>query len=124
MARFDHVDSTIGMARAALSADVNSSDFDKVLAVGISASGKAVLKSASNSGFVGVTIVDRTKRRAGQIIDIMSDGEIVECTGLTAGTKYYVQSDGSISATRSEIYVGYTVEADRLVVHFDGKEDA
>lgn len=123
MARFDHVDSTIGMARAALAADVDPADYDLVLSCGLNASGQAVLGAAGNSGFVGVTIVDKTKRRAGQIIDIMADGEIVECTGLTAGTKYYVQADGSISAVRSEIYVGYTVQADRLVVHFDGKAD-
>lgn len=124
MARFDHVDSTIGMARATLKSNVNAADYDKVLAVGLDATGLAELKVPSNSGFVGVTIVDKTKRRAGQRIDIMSDGEIVECTGLAAGTKYYVQADGSISAVRSAIYVGYTVEADRLVVHFDGKADA
>lgn len=122
MARFDHVDPTIGMTRAALAADVDPADFDVVLSVGLDATGHAVLKSAGNSGFVGVTIVDRTKRRAGQIIDIMADGELVECEGLTAGTKYYVQADGTISNVMSETYVGYTVEADRLVVHFDGGE--
>jgi hypothetical protein len=63
--------------------------------------------------------VDRTKRRAGQIIDIMKIGEIVECAGLAAGTKYYVQADGSIGATRTEVYVGFTVEADRLCVVFE-----
>jgi hypothetical protein len=124
MARFDKVDSTIGMTRAALAADVDPADYDTVLSVGLDATGHAVLGAAGNSGFVGVTIVDRTKRRAGQIIDIMKIGEIVECAGLAAGTKYYVQADGSVSAVRSAIYVGYTVEADRLSVDFDGKADA
>lgn len=124
MARFDHVDSTIGIARAALAADADPADFDKVLSVGLNAAGALLPKLPGNSGFVGVTVLDRTKRRAGQIQDIMSDGEIVECAGLAAGTKYYVQANGSISAVRSEIYVGFTVEADRLVVHFDGKADA
>lgn len=124
MARFDKVDSTVGMHRAPLSADADKADFDKVLAVGINASGQAVLKAASNSGFVGVTICDRTKRRAGQIQDIMSHGEIVECEGLAAGTKYYVQANGTISSVRSAIYVGYTIEADRLVVLFQGGADA
>ncbi len=124
MARYDHVDSTIGIARATLKSDVDPADFDKVLPVGLDATGLAELKVPSNSGFVGVAVVSRTNRRAGQRVDIMSDGDIVECAGLTAGTKYYVQANGSISAVRSAIYVGYTVEADRLVVHFDGKADA
>ncbi len=123
MARFDKVDPTVGMHRAALDADVVEADWDKVLSCGLTATGTLVVKDDGNSGFVGVTIVDKTKRKAGQVNDIMSHGEIVECAGLTAGTKYYVQADGSISAVRSEIYVGYTVEADRLVVLFDGKED-
>lgn len=125
MARFDKVDSTVGMHRAALAADVASSaDYDLVLGVGLNAQGAAVLKAPSNSGFVGVTIVDRTKRRAGQIIDIMSHGEIVEVAGLAAGTKYYLQGSGLLGTTRTANYVGYTVEADRLVVLFDGKADA
>lgn len=124
MARFDKVDPTVGMHRAPLSVDVAEADWDKVLAFGISASGLAVPKAAGNSGFVGVSIVDRTKRKAGQIQDIMSHGEIVECEGLLAGTKYYVQANGTISSVRSAIYVGYTIEADRLVVLFQGGADA
>lgn len=128
MARFDKVDPTVGMHRAALNANVAEADFDKVLACGLTAAGKLVVKAAGNSGFVGVTIVDRTKRRAGQINDIMSIGEIVECDGLVAGTKYYVQPDGTIGTSKEVAgapatpnpYVGYTIEADRLVVQFEG----
>lgn len=124
MARFDKVDPTVGMHRAPLAADVAEADWHKVLACGINAAGALVVKAAGNSGFVGVTIVDRTKRKTGQINDIMSHGEIVECEGLAAGTKYYVQADGSISDVRSPFYVGYTIEADRLVVLFSGGADA
>jgi glutamyl-tRNA reductase len=121
VARIDKSQSNLNH-RAPLAADVSSSaDYDKVLGVGINTSGQAVLKAASNSGFVGITIVDRTKRRAGQIIDILSLGEIVEVAGLVAGTKYYLTAGGLLSATRSTSYVGYTIEADRLVVEFDSE---
>jgi hypothetical protein len=123
MARFDKVDSTIGMHRAPLAADVPSNLHNIVVACGLNAQGRLLINAPGNSGYVGVTIVDRTKRRAGQVNDIMSAGEIVECTGLVAGTKYYVQANGSLGATRTPNYVGYTVEADRLVVLFDGKAD-
>ncbi len=124
MARFDKVDSTVGMHRAALAADVVEADFNKVLPCSLNATGELVVKQAGNSGFVGVTIIDRTKRKRGYINDIMSHGEIVECAGLVAGKKYYVQADGSLGATRTALYVGYTIEADRLVVLFSGGADA
>lgn len=119
MARIDKTDSNIGVFRAALAADVASTaDYDKVLACSLDASGNVLLKDGTKP--VGVTTVDRTKRKAGSIQDVMTSGEIVECAGLAAGTKYYIQDDGSIGTTVTEFYVGVTVEADRLVVRFQG----
>lgn len=122
MARFDKVDSAIGGCRARLSVDVVEADWAKVLGIGINASGLAVPKAASQSGFVGVAIFDRTTRKTGTVIDIMRQGEIVELTGLAAGTNYYLTSGGLLTATApvagaAGVLVGHTVEADRLVVN-------
>jgi shikimate 5-dehydrogenase len=122
MARYDKYDGVTGGFRAVAAADVASvNDYDTVLGVGLDTTGKAVLKAASNSGFVGVTIVDRTKRKAGDVLDIMQDGEIVEVPGLIAGTFYYLTAGGLLTATGpgagvNAVRVGHTVEATRLVV--------
>lgn len=122
MPRFDKVDSAIGGTRARLAADVAEADWNKVLGVGLDASGLAVPKAASQTGFVGVAIFDRTTRKAGTPIDIMRQGEIVDVPSLAAGTAYYLTAGGLLTATApaagvNGVYVGHTVEADRLVVN-------
>lgn len=117
MARFDKVDSTIGVTRARLLADAAPEDYDIVLGVGLDVEGRAVLKAVSQSGFVGVTIVDRTKRKAGTPIDIMNIGEIVEVAGLVAGKKVYLTAGGLLTqVSAGGIAVGFTIEADRVKV--------
>jgi hypothetical protein len=55
--------------------------------------------------------------RAGDVVDIMTRGQIVDIPGLAAGTRYYVTPAGALSATASgNTYCGYTVEANRLIV--------
>lgn len=123
MARFDKVDSATGNFRALAAADVASeNDYHVVIGVGLDTQGRAVLRDAGNSGFVGVTTVDRTKRKAGAILDVMTDGEIVECDGLDPGTVYYLDANGDLVAdgTGASVRVGHTVEADRLVVRVQG----
>lgn len=116
MARFDHVDSTIGIVRAPINANIAESDWDKVIGVGINGTGKAV-KGAGQTGVIGVAVPGRTVYRAGQIMDIMQKGDIVDVAGLAAGTKYYADATtGVLSTTNTGTYVGYTVEADRLIV--------
>lgn len=116
MARFDHVDSAIGIVRAPINANFAEADWDTVIGVGINGTGKAV-KGAGQTGVVGVVVPGRTVYRAGQVCDIMQKGDIVDVAGLAAGTKYYVGADGELTATATDnTYVGYTVEADRLVV--------
>lgn len=123
MARIDKTDSAIGVFRAKAAADVASeADYDKVLGASLNASGQAVLKAAGQTGFVGVCLVDRTKRKAGAILDILTAGEIVEVTGLVAGTQYYLHAaTGALQTTPTKHYVGHTVEADRLVVRYETK---
>lgn len=117
MARFDHVDSTIGIVRAPINANIAEADWDTVIGVGINATGKAV-KGAGKTGVIGVAVPGRTVYRAGQVMDIMQKGDIVDVAGLAAGTKYYVvPATGVLTNTATDnVYVGYTVEADRLVV--------
>lgn len=122
MARFDKVDSATGVFRAVAAADAVEADYDKVLPVSLDAQGRALTDgTAGTSGFVGVTTRDRTTRKAGAILDTMTDGEIVECAGLVAGTKYYVSAAGVVGTDPTGIYIGHTVEADRLVVRYGGK---
>jgi phage tail protein X len=115
MARFDHVDSTIGIVRAPINANFAEADWDQVIPVGLNASGR-VVKGAGQTGVIGVVVPGRTVYRAGQVADIMQKGDIVDCAGLAAGTKYYSDAAGVVSTTNTGTYIGYTVEADRLVV--------
>jgi hypothetical protein len=116
MARIDKTESAVGVVRAALAADVVEADFGKIFGVGLNASGR-VVKGAGTTGVIGVINPDRLTRKAGKIIDIFKLGDFVECEGLVAGTKYYAAAaDGVISTTNTGTYVGFTVEADRLVL--------
>jgi hypothetical protein len=116
MARTDKTQSAIGVTRAVIDVDFDEADFDTVIGVGINASGR-VVKGAGQTGIVGVVIPGRTVYRAGQIADIFGNGsEIVEVAGLAAGTAYFAGADGVIDTTNTDTPIGWTVEADRLVV--------
>lgn len=115
MARVDKTDSAVGVVRAPIAADFAAADFDTVIGVGIDASGR-VVKGAGQTGVIGVVIPGRTVYRAGQIADIFKLADIVENDGLAAGTKYYADAAGELSTTNTDTYVGYTVEADRLIL--------
>ena len=116
MPRVDKTESAIGVTRGTLNADIVQADWGKVIGVGINSSG-LVVRGAGQSGVVGVICVDRTNYRAGQRCDIFGNGsEFLEFTGA-AGTKHYAATaDGAVSTTNTGTYIGYTVEADRLVV--------
>lgn len=70
-----------------------------------------VVGKATGTNFTG-------SKYAGDIVDVMQDGEIVELTGLAAGTKYSAAADGSglVAAAIGLFRVGWTVEATRLIV--------
>lgn len=124
MSRYDKYEPRAGGFRAALEEAADPADFNKVKGVGLNASGNILLGDPGNSGFVGVTIVDKTKRRAGAIQDVMTHGEIVFDSDdvdvdLTAGTTYYLNAATGVLGTAETRYkVGHTVEAWRLVVRF------
>lgn len=130
MARIDKTESSVGMQRSELGwkADAKATgELDTPVGVGIDSTGAVVL-GAGNTGIVGVSVRSKTFRRAGDLAEYCSLGEIVECTGLAAGTVYYVEPDtGDITSDADDgavspevpipnIRIGYTIEADRLVI--------
>lgn len=115
-ARYDKYDPISGGFRAPLNAPVAANAAGTLLAVGLNASGRVVL-GAGNTGIKAVLVVDQAKV-AGDIVDCMTDGEIVDCEGLSAGTSYFgVPADGLVNATSAtNTALGHTVEATRLIV--------
>jgi len=118
MARIDKYNPTAGGFRAPLNAAYTGAAAP--IAVGINGSGRVVV-GASVTGIVGV-ICSPYDKAAGDTIDVMTAGELVEFggaagTAYTANTTTGVISNAAASAT--QIPVGFTVEADRLIVRVD-----
>ena len=114
--RIDKYDPVDGGFRAPLNAAYTGS----ATAVGasINSSGRCLPGAAGQTGFVGI-LCKPDDAAAGDVVDIMTHGEIVEA-GLAAGTTYYLHATtGAIQTTRTIYYVGHTVEADRLIVRFN-----
>lgn len=119
-AHYDKYDPISGGFRAPLDAAIADADPNVVRGVSLNANGRVVVGTAGNSGGVGV-IVAHKAMAAGDIVDVMTDGEIVDVAGLTAGTVYYVSAAGVLETTApaagaNKLRVGHTVEADRLIV--------
>lgn len=121
MARIDKYDPISGGFRAPLAADLTKRSgaigtADGPLGVGINNLGR-VVPGAGQTGIKGVLVTTRDMK-AGDIVDVMDSGEIVEWGGA-AGTNYValtttgVISAGAQDATHKR--VGHTVEANRLV---------
>lgn len=135
MARVDKTESAVGVVRGILAADLAGNLADTVIGVGLNASGLVVL-GAGHTGIIGVMVpngmYNGAEMKAGKAVDIFKLADIVECAGLTAGTKYWI--DGTTGAlvaaiattgaapasgagtTAGSVYAGYTVEADRLIL--------
>lgn len=138
-ARYDQVEPHVGIVRAPLAADLtlDAGGESGVLAVSLDANGRVVVGTAGQSGFVGVIVKNVPVvpagrftaaqivnawmgARAGDIVDIMIQGEIVDVAGLAAGSAIYATAAGALTTTATgNTRVGFTVEATRLVV--DGK---
>lgn len=126
--RIDKYDPVDGGFRALLNASQAATaggvgDADAAIGVGLNASGR-VVAGAGNTGILGVLVVTRA-HVAGDVVDVMTDGEIVEFAG-TAGTVYYADTTtGAIGTTggAGKVRVGHTVEAGRLVVRMDRGAD-
>lgn len=127
MARYDKYEPMSGGCRAPLAADWLVGDLNKLIGVGLNASGQ-VVKGAGNTGVIGGLILSKIVR-AGKVVDIMQDGEVVEMNvnhaGIVAGTNYYFDAAGALTATAptpagtNGVYAGFTVEATRLVMRVE-----
>jgi hypothetical protein len=119
MARYDKYDPISGGFRAALAADWLLATAGIPTAVALDANGRVIKVTAVDTA-LGVLVIDGAKS-AGDIVDVMTSGEIVECTGLAAGTAYWSKADATLEAVVpaagvNKVRVGHTVEAARLVV--------
>lgn len=118
MARYDKYDPMDGGFRAPLAADWLEADLNKVFAVGLDAQGR-VVKGSGNSGVKGALVLTKVVR-AGKVVDVMTDGEIVEMdvnhAGIVAGTQYYGSAAGALNTTNTDVPIGFTVEATRMIV--------
>jgi hypothetical protein len=112
LARFDKYEPKAGGFRAPL-ADDFTEDLSTAIGVGLDSNGR-VVRGAGDSGIVGVLILTRN-HRAGDIVDVMTDGDIVEFGG-NPGTVYFAAAAGGAIATTGDARVGHTVEGERLVV--------
>ena len=117
----DKYDPISGGFRAQLNAAYSTPEVIK--AVSINASGRVVEGTAGTSGGVGVICMGRAMN-AGDVIDVMTHGEIVEVPTFTAGQVIYANADGTLGTTApaagaNAVKVGHIVEAGRLVVRVD-----
>lgn len=117
MARIDKYDPVDGGFRAPLNANMAKTEPGNPIGVGLNTSGR-VVAGAGNTGILGVIDLNVDKK-AGDVVDVMTDGELVEFTG-TAGTVYTADTTsgvlGTTAADATHTRVGHTVEATRLVV--------
>lgn len=120
MARIDKTESAIGVVRATLAADIDLETYplDTIAGASINASGLAVVGAAGQTGFVGIVIPNKWLSKAGSPADIFKHGDVVDIAGLAAGTHYWLDAAGKLTAVSAAglTYAGYTVEADRLVL--------
>lgn len=137
MSRYDKYDPMAGGFRAPLAAnwgytaslpDKTHADLRVLFAVGLNTSGQ-ILKLAAGAAapFCGVMILTRPMA-AGDIVDIMTDGEIVELAdaevgGAATGAGLAVFTDPALATgvptttfATNGFYIGRFVEATRLVV--------
>jgi hypothetical protein len=120
--RIDKYDPVDGGFRAPLAADQDATpgqvgDADAAIGVGLDVNGR-VVAGEGNTGVLGALVLTRNMK-AGDIVDVMTDGELVEFGG-DAGTIYHVVDatgvidDGAPAAGQTRL--GHTVEGNRLVV--------
>jgi len=98
--------------------------------VGLNTNGRVITGAvaATGTGLVGIVAIPDNKS-TGEVVDVMTDGELVEFAGA-AGQNYFVDAatggivvgTGNRTATApagaGSLSVGWTVESTRLVVRF------
>lgn len=117
-ARYDKYNPQVGNFRAALNADLAKLTGNPI-GVGLNSTG-LVVPGAGNTGVIGVMMTVKDMK-AGDIVDVMTHGEIVALTTVTAGTVITADTTtgvlGVTAASATKVAVGHTVEATRLVVN-------
>lgn len=127
MARFDKYSPVDGGFRAPLNAAVPGTDVGKIIGVSLNGTGKVVYGSqGTTAASIKGVICPVRAMNAGDPIDVMTDGEIVNATlsdnvtPLTAGTDYGATATAGsgvlVTPVGANQYVGHTVEATRLIV--------
>lgn len=130
MSRYDKYNPKVGGYRAPLAADFPANKVEHVVGVGHDVAGRLVI-GAGVTGVRGVLVLTKA-RKAGEIVDVMTAGEIVEFGPSDAGseagvdfgdpgTLYYSATNGEVTETSAagKFYVGHTVTGQRLIVRFD-----
>lgn len=120
MSRFDKVEPLGGSFRAPLGFAPVLGDVGKVYAVDIDGSGR-VIKSVDGTGCRGVIVLS-SLGVIGRPIDVMQDGEIVDCidadgfTGRAAGAYMKAGAAGIVTTAGTGKSIGWFVQNWRLVV--------
>lgn len=136
MSRYDKYDPISGGFRVpanaawtATSGPSSVTDLNRILVVGVNSSGR-MIKATSVATASGIFIAHVSPIAAGDVIDVMTHGEVVEISGAdmqsgtapTAGQKLWFDATASrLTATGptagvAGFYVGQVIEAGRLVV--------
>lgn len=120
MARYDKYDPISGGERGVLKSALSKNSAGNGIGVGLDASG-LVVPGAGQTGIIGVLIVTRNFA-AGDTVDVMRHGEIVDCVSplaagkvITADTTSGALGVSAVGATKTA--VGHTSEATRLIVN-------
>lgn len=130
MARYDKYDPINGGFRAPIAADLTLAAFTALqtgnpVGCTLNSSGLVVVGGPASplgdGDICGLLVITRTMR-AGQIVDLMTDGEIVEMAGQVAGdTVWIANTTGLLDSTppvlgSNKVRAGRVVEATRLIV--------
>lgn len=121
MARYDKYEPKSGGFRAALAADLTATSKTgngNPLACTLDGNGRVVFAGITADNLRGVVVTTRNLK-AGDIVDVMTHGEIVEMAATAAGATVTTTAAGvldDIAVSGTQFKVGHTVEATRLVV--------
>lgn len=119
--RFDKYGPVTGGFRAPLLAAIVTADVNKIQAVSINASGLVVIGGPAETAVMGL-ICPHKVFAAGDMIDVMTAGEIVECSmtngsPFTSGAIVWAHLAGTVDMTStSGKAVGKMIELNRMIV--------
>lgn len=116
MSRFDKYEPRAGGFRATLNAAIAAADVGKIYAVSVNGSNRVIRTGIAATADIAGVICAVRPMSAGEQIDVMTHGEIVEAletagTGFANGGKVYGHTDGTIDDTAAASkYLGQVVE--------------